>query len=559
MWELFWIQNSRYVLEIFIAFLMVTAGWIYLDGWMIERKGKTLLRSVGFFVLTLWAFFEAAPNGFIGFNALNQQLLVDSIGLIGFGLILASLLMDPVPIKPGKRAPFFFSWLLEKPSDLTIIPPLIVAPFKSLFALLAPLLGIFAFIFTQPKIWLLLFSSFITALLYVHYVYGIQSEWKYFYRGFLFLSIGLAVALLSLLVNSSNVLIARFAAPNGVFWIIENIFKFIGAVCLGVWAWGFIRFRIFPQIFSSFVALSFLIFVTTTIFYTGFLLNKTQQRATEDLETNVKTLEFALSKVKESAILAARIASTNPQAREAVRSGNKDALFSNLNALMFENETDFMLAVNKGGEVIMRAEDRERYGDSIAQDPVVWRALDGKAVVTIQAEDGVTIPTIAIRASSPIVDTREDGRPEIIGAIVTGYLMDIAFVDGVKKVTGLDVTVYANDVAAATTFTLPNSSTRLIGTHEVETNITSAVLKQGKRHTGTATILNQPFLASFIPILDVEETPIGMLFTGRSQASILAVASDTLKLTFSLSIVFMLLSILPLAWLARFITHNQQV
>ncbi|TSC62577.1 MAG: methyl-accepting chemotaxis protein [Parcubacteria group bacterium Greene0416_14] len=559
MWELFWIQNSRYVLEIFIAFLMVTAGWIYLDGWMIERKGKTLLRAVGFFVLTLWGFIGAAPHGFIGFEGLNQALLVDLIGLLGFGFILASLLMDPVPIKPGKRPPLFFGWILEKQTDLAIVPLFIATPLKHVLATLAPLIGVLGFIFTQPKIWLCIFSSLITALLYIHYSYGIQSEWKHFYRGFLFLSIGLGVAILSLLESSSNVLIARFAADNGLFWIIENFFKFIGAVSLGAWAWGFIRFRIFPQIFSSFVALSFLIFVTTTIFYTGFLLNKTQQRATQDLETNVKTLEFALSKVKESAILAARIASTNPQTREAVRANDKDALFNNLNALMFENETDFMLAVNTGGEVIMRAEDRDRFGDSIAQDPVVWRALDGKAVVTTQSEEGVTIPTISIRAASPIVDTREDGRLEIIGAVVTGYLMDIAFVDGVKEVTSLDVTIFAKDVAAATTFTLPNTSTRLIGTREVDTNITTAVLTKGERHTGTASVLNQPYLASYIPILDVEETQIGMLFTGRSQASILAVASDTLRLTFSLSIIFMLLSILPLAWLARFITHNQQV
>lgn len=559
MWELFWVQNSHYVLEIFIAFLMVTAGWIYFDSWIIERKARTLLRATGFFVLTLWGFIAAAPNGIIGFETINQKLLVDLVGLVGFGLILASLLMDPIPTKPGKKAPLLFRWFLEKQVDFMILPPIIIAPFKIVLVAITPIFVAIGFILTQPKIWLLIFSTLITILLYLHYSYGIQSEWKYFYRGFLFMSIGLAIALLSLLENSSNVFVARFAAPNGLFWMIEYIFKFFGAIFLGIWAWGFIRFRIFPQIFSSFVALSFLIFVITTIFYTGFLLNKTQERATNDLETNVKTLEFALSKVKESAILASRIASTNPQAREAVRANDKDALFNNLNALMFENETDFMLVVNKGGEVIMRAEDRERYGDSIAEDPVVWRALDGKAVVTIQSQEGVTIPTISIRAASPIVDTREDGRPEIIGAVITGYLMDIAFVDGVKKITGLDITVFAHDVAAATTFTLPNSSTRLIGTREVDTNITTSVLGKGFRHTGTAAVLNQPFLASYIPIFDIEETPIGMLFTGRSQASILDVASDTLRLTFSLSILFMLLSILPLAWLARFITHNQQV
>ena len=207
----------------------------------------------------------------------------------------------------------------------------------------------------------------------------------------------------------------------------------------------------------------------------------------------------------------------------------------------------------------MRAEDRERFGDSIADDPIVWRALDGKAVVTTDTQQVVTIPTVSIRASSPIVDTSEAGDLEIVGAIITGFVLDTAFVDGIKKITDLDITVFADDQSIATTFTMPETGRRLIGAREPDQRIVNAVLKEGGTYTGTSSILNRPFLAAYIPIQDIEETTIGMFFTGRSQASILTLVGDTMRLTFSVSVLLMILFILPIGWLARFISHHQQV
>ncbi len=558
MWQLFWLQNSHYVTEVFAAFLMVTAGWIYIDGWLIERRMKTFARAAGFFALAIWSFLGAAPVGTFG----ATEQVAPFVGLVGFGIILASLLVDPIPLKPGEKTIGILSKLWSSTSAILPIGGLASRGREFAGSTLAPIVPALLFLgglLVQPLFWMLCFSAMITFLVYLHYTKGIQSEWKYFYVGFLFISISLFFGLVSVWQNSSNVLLAQLVSTYHVAWIAEHAVKLVGAIFLGAWAWGFIRFRMLPQMFSSFIAISFAIFVLVTIIYTGLLLSRTQQSATRDLETNVRTLNFAMEKVKESAVLAARIAASNPQVREAVKSGNKDALFSNLNSLMFENGTDFMLALNTGGEVLMRAEDRTRFGDSLAEDPVVWRALDGKAVVTTLSEQGITLPSVSIRAASPIVDASESGEPEIIGAVVTGYLLDAAFVDGIKQITDLDVTVYAYDVSAATTFTAPGGQLRLVGAREPNREITNAVLKKGETYTGEATVLNRPFLASYVPIKDIEETTVGMFFTGKSQAAFLASVSDVIQMTFSISIVLMVLSILPLWALARFITYHQNV
>lgn len=556
MWEQFWIRNAQYILETFFSFSLVIAGWIYIDGWITERKVKTLIRAAGFLTMAAWALLGAAPVPII------REAFSDMIGLTGFALLFVSLLIDPVPVRPGQESPRIFGkiWIRMLFLGLgAVAAALAISYLRPLFIPFLP-----AFILPwrfslEPKLWMLVLCALIAFFFWIHYERGIQREWKMLYYAFLFLAFSLVFSAATLWQNSSNVLVARILAPYHFVWIIEHMFKFAAGLFLWLWAWGFIRFRVFPQIFSSFVALAFVTFVLTTITYTGFMLTRIRASTSDDLKTNVKTLEFALGKVKESAILAARITSANPQIREAIRRGDRKVLFQNLNALMFENNTDFMLAVNKGGEVIIRAEDEEHFGDSLADDPVIWRALDGKAVVTTSARREIATPTVSIRAASPIVDTSESGETEIIGAIVTGYLLDLAFVDGIKELTDLDIAVFANDTSAATTFVVSDSGMRLLGARETNHTITDTVLKKGDSYLGSAVVLNQPFLAAYIPLKDVENTTIGMLFTGRSQAAILALATDTMRLSFSISILLIFLSIVPLWLLSKFITYNQNV
>ncbi|MDO8537088.1 MAG: cache domain-containing protein [bacterium] len=562
MWSLFWIQNLHYALEVFVGFMMITAAWIYFDGWMVERLKKTLIRSAGFFVLALWSFADSVPGGFTPISGAATATVVDWVGFFGFVLLFFSLLIDPVPVKPGKKdIPFLTKFWLK---NFVLAPLLFYGKTSEFFSrawvVMLPTILVIGAILSQPKSWMFVFASLTTILLYIHYNSGIQREWKYFYWGFLLIAVSLGLAVLeSVFSGTSNVFFMGLLGKYHFVWILQHLIKFVGAAMWIGWAWGFIRFRIFPQIFSSSMVITFTIFICTAILYTGFLLTRTQAGIVENIGTNIRVVDFALNKVKESSILAARISASNPKVIEALRRGDREALLKNLNTLMFENGTDFMIAVNAGGEVIARAEDEQAYGDSLAEDQTVWRALEGKAVVTISVEKGVTIPVVEIKASSPVVDTTETGLPKIIGVVVTGVLLDTAFVDGFKQVTGLDVVIFADDISSATTLTVPGGNYRLTGNRESNTAITDTVIKKGQIYTGNTTLFNQPFVAAYVPLKDIEETTVGMLFTAVSQASILALISDVMQRTFMISVLLMVAFILPLRWLAAFISRNQEV
>src|SRR3989344_1890063 len=112
--KVFWIQNINYVVQVFVSFLMITAGWIYLDGWFVEKKAKTFLRAVGFIILAVWALLYAAPTGFVGLDAEILNRIIGFVGLAGFTILLFSLVIDPVPLSPNEKADTFFSKLVIK-------------------------------------------------------------------------------------------------------------------------------------------------------------------------------------------------------------------------------------------------------------------------------------------------------------------------------------------------------------------------------------------------------------------------------------------------------------
>ncbi|QQR53290.1 hypothetical protein IPG36_06670 [bacterium] len=97
----------------------------------------------------------------------------------------------------------------------------------------------------------------------------------------------------------------------------------------------------------------------------------------------------------------------------------------------------------------LRAEDPERYGDSVSSDPLVRRALTGQTASSVVVSSGVTAPIVALTAVSPITGT--DGL--VVGSVTLGVDVTSGFVDGIEASTGLSSTVYGGQVRAATTLT----------------------------------------------------------------------------------------------------------
>jgi len=82
------------------------------------------------------------------------------------------------------------------------------------------------------------------------------------------------------------------------------------------------------------------------------------------------------------------------------------------------------------------------------------------------------------------------------------------------------------------------------------------VLIDGKNYSGEMNILNVPYFAAFTPLKDVDGNPVGMLFAGEQQVSVIQAASSSIEYTFILAVIFLLFSILPSFLISRFITNQ---
>ncbi len=94
--------------------------------------------------------------------------------------------------------------------------------------------------------------------------------------------------------------------------------------------------------------------------------------------------------------------------------------------------------------------------------------------------------------------------------------LDNAFVDRVVAKVGGQATIFQNGVRVATTVTSSDGQ-RAVGT-PVSDAVRAAVLQGGQPFRGTATVLDQPYIAQYEPIRDPEGDVIGMLFTGVPRA-----------------------------------------
>jgi len=134
--------------------------------------------------------------------------------------------------------------------------------------------------------------------------------------------------------------------------------------------------------------------------------------------------------------------------------------------------------------------------------------------------------------------------------------LDNAFVDGIKKATGLEVSLYGGNKLSATTLTALDKNARANGVIEDNKTINRQVLGEGKFYQVSNEILSRQYLASYIPVRDINANILGMLFVGRPEVLILDSALRSIQATFVIASLLLLFSILPSYFISRYIARQ---
>lgn len=386
---------------------------------------------------------------------------------------------------------------------------------------------------------------------------GLEKQLKPAATAFLFLGVSEIVRMAYFWSGSTSVYWSRLLAQFGPVWNLQHAVEFAGIVILGVWLWGYIRFRVKLQVFVMTIAMSLIFFLTTTVFFTFMLLKNLENDALAHLKTDVKVLEYAVDSLKVKTRAQAVTVAQDSAVQQAFAKRDKKTLTSLATGYLNSQHATTLVIASTTGEVVARAEDTERTNDNVGSDPIVMAALSGQEVETIEYSAGITVPVVTVKAAVPIRGINKQAG-KIVGVVETGFAVDSTFVDGVKSVTGLDAAVFGKDKRVATTFLAADGKSRYVGTVETNANVIENVLGKGEVYIGAATVLNQPFYTAYAPLTAYDGTVAGMLFVGKLQTTLTEAAKRSIDVTFLGSAVLIMLSVIPAYFFARFLQEHAE-
>jgi sensor histidine kinase regulating citrate/malate metabolism len=292
------------------------------------------------------------------------------------------------------------------------------------------------------------------------------------------------------------------------------------------------------------------IFLISTISFTGLLLRNIQDETFRQLSTDLKVLQFSLESKQAEHTSDAILVAKDPALIQAVISKDRTTLNSITQSYILTKKYSSLVVLDQNGQVIARGEDPEKIGNIMTNELLVRRAQAGPSA-SLEIKEGVLSPQVLVSAATPIQST-----DQIIGTVVLSTSIDNAFVDGIKKATGLEASIYGSNTLSATTLLAADEKTRLVGIKEENQRIVGNVLQEGNSVNTSVNIANAPFFASYIPLNDIDSTPVGMMSVARTQESILQTAGRSIELTFIIATIMLIVSIIPSFLIARYMANQ---
>ena len=511
--------NLDFSSSIFMALVFLSGSWLFFDSWKNSNKLSSLLiRSLGFALISIFYLTRAAG---INFEIINQySTVIKTIGLI---MILYSVMIEPILSLPNKK----------KGKSQAIIAWGI--PAQSLF----------------------LINLFATIGICIRYFkkthQGLEKQLKPIATFFIFFTIIELFQLAIFFANhSNNPLLINVFINYGYVWSLLRILEIIAGTIFFRWAWGYLRFRTNAQLFIIITSLSFLLSILTTFSFTFSIYKNLESDLIEGLKTNTRVFQYAIERLQFEALADAKAIAQNIAIRDALINTDNETLLKTAQDFMLSQNTNFLLIADANGQVIVRAEDNDLIGNNISESTTFQSAMKQIPLSNIVTKENALAPDVYIEAAAPILNR----ETETIGVSITGFIIDNPFVDEVKRVTNLDLSIFADNTRSATTLLSTDNKSRLIGTKENNKSVLDTVIMENNTYAGSLNILNQPFYSVYEPLRNYDNQTVGMISVGKPQSSLKETTENSIQYTFIVSTILTALTLIPAYLVSKYIEEN---
>jgi hypothetical protein len=487
----YFIFNNIYFAEqMFGALVFAMTAWLAFDAYTIRKDFLTSSRGIGFIFLVISQIFGA-------FSLLSEtySYTENILRIIGLVLVLWNLILE----KPVKRPEL---------NAVIVLPSMATAVMYFNF-------------------WEVTLLSAIAFLSYKQY----KNEDKKSLLPFIFSFSFLAVSSLT----------SFFYTPGrfDTVWIFGHMLEVLGLFLLAVWVWQYLKMRIREMLLMIFFSGALLVSIVVTLAFSMILVRQIELAVMNNLTTNIKLADYLILHLKEESLSKSRIFASTVDLREYLAKNDFGKIEKMANSFIAQENLSLLNIADKNGDIIIRANRTTRKEDNVLVARVGQMLEDGYSVATIDSESG---DKFSIKALSPVLSP----NGSIMGYVVAGFVLDNPFVDSLKKITGLDFSVYDNDKIAASTIVGLDGRTRISGTNLSDRFISDNVLKSGKAITLSHDIVSRPFVSSYVPLRNINDEIAGMLSVSRSQREMFEIASTTNMLTLISVIVIMALLAIPI-------------
>ena len=276
---------------------------------------------------------------------------------------------------------------------------------------------------------------------------------------------------------------------------------------------------------------------------------------------------------------------------ETVGAANREAVAEILAPVRLSEHLDILAAVDAGGRVIYRANNPGLFGDEVAKNQFVARALKGEivsgttiipaselvqegqalvrqALVRVQGTPKASLSPNAVQSEGMflfVATPVRDRAGNVLGALYGGVLLNNSksMVDKIKTVVyegarlqGRDVgntTIFLGDLRIATN--VPNSDgVRAVGTR-LASQVYNKVLLASAKWVGRTFVGNDWYLTAYEPILSLQGVPIGALAVGMLESQYSAVKVDMAVLLSFVLLVSCLVGVSMAGFLGKKLAH----
>ena len=363
-----------------------------------------------------------------------------------------------------------------------------------------------------------------------------------------------------------------------------DIFKIIqkrGAQIFGFTKIGKVRIPIATKLILSFlliIILTSIIFITVGI---QLINNRVESEAQEKVRNDLNAArEIYLSKLSHINDVV-RFTADRFFLKDALLSRNITQTADELRNVQVREGLDFLTLTDEFGNVLLRANNVDLYGDNQSNDELIRAVLNQKepiSATSIMSADNLRkeSPQLAEKSYFKFIDTpkaraREeteetagsvleaaapifDYNHKLIGIMYGGVLLNRNFeiADKIKQTVYQDMKYNGKDIGTATIFqddvristnVINNDGSRAIGTR-VSEEVYNQVVIRGKPWIGRAYVVNNWYITAYEPIKNVNNEIIGILYVGILEEKYVDIKKQTILIFLAITLLGVLISII---------------